>query len=123
MIGLATAPAEGLEPRQGGTFKLDDWTASIRYAVDGIFCRVVATIAPDPRAEGGAGGGGGGPIRFAVTLAPGQRHTVALARPGRRSLAPSVLEIAHTDDALSIEVVTPEDAQAAASGVTRRRAV
>ena len=106
LSGARPSPAwSATEPwlRRSGTFKLDDWTAAVGYAVDGIFCHVVATLTPDPPAEGGAGRA---PVRFAVTLAPGERHTITMARP-TQTPAPAVLAIAHTADALSIEVVRP----------------
>ena len=111
MTRYALSPAAGPQPCRNGTFRLDHWTATVDYAAvedrRGL-CRVVATIAPDPRAGEGAPAwlSRAAPIRFAVTLAPGQKHTVALARPGH-SPAPSVLEITHAADALSVEVVQP----------------
>ncbi len=104
--GTRPSPAwSAAEPwlRRSGTFKLDDWTATVGYAVDGIFCHVVATLTPGPPAEGGAGRA---PVRFAVTLAPGERHTITMAR-ATQTPAPSVLAIAHTAYALSVEVVGP----------------
>jgi hypothetical protein len=92
MARYALSPAAGPELRRGGTFRLDGWTASVRYAVDDRrLCRVVATITPDPRAEGAPEGvpeAKAAPIRFAVTLGPGQRHTVAVTRPAARNPVP-----------------------------------
>ena len=109
MTRYALIPAAGPKLRRGGTFRLDGWTASVRYAVDDRrrLCRVVATLTPDPRAAGAPEGvPKAAPIWFAVTLGPGQRHAVAVAHPARKPAA-AALEIAHGGDALSVAVVRP----------------
>ena len=99
--GLSTTAGAGtLEPKQAGTFTLEDWTASVYYTDSGGNYEVVTTIA-SPYQDDGV------PIRFTAALAPGQTTTVAVGSFGSNG-NPAVLEIERTGDGLSA-TVTPSE--------------
>ena len=86
------ADASELEPLQAGTFVLGSHTVSVYYTVSGDTYEVVATIAPDS-------GTTGAPIRFVVSLPPGQKQLISVGAFGT-TIAPETLELVHQGDLL-----------------------
>jgi hypothetical protein len=97
LLGVAmpfTAAAADLAPLEAGTFILGTHTASVYYTVEGTSYNIVTTIAPSHNAPGG-------PARFATSLLPGQKHTVAVGAFGTGAAPAAVLEVVRTGDTLS----------------------
>ena len=91
------AAADDLKPLEAGTFILGTQTASVYYTVDGASYEVVTTVAPTHDAASAPG-------RFAASLLPGQKLTVAIGAFATDA-APTVLEVARTGDTLSAHVL------------------
>ncbi len=94
------AAAGDLAPLEAGTFILGTQTASVHYTVDGASYEVVTTIAPAHDAPGAPGA----PARFAASLLPGQKQTVAVGAFATGA-APAMLEVVRTGDTLSAHIL------------------
>jgi hypothetical protein len=90
------AGADTLLPMQGGTYNLDDWTASVHYTDDGEIYGVVVTLAA-------LHGEGRVPIRVSTGLLPGQTGTVEIGSFDTEK-EPASLVIERTDDGLLVYV-------------------
>jgi hypothetical protein len=99
--------ADTLQPMQGGTYILSEWTASVHYTdTDGSY-EMVITLAP-------LNGDKPVPIRFTAALGPGQNNTVEIGSFDT-NVDPTVLEIERVDDGLSVNA--PVTATLSAAGV------
>lgn len=94
--------ADELAPLEGGTFSLNEHTASVYYTDTGGAFEVVTTIASD--ADHGA------PARFTTQLAPSQVATISVGAFGTAE-DPAVLRLERDGDRLLAEIVP--DAQLA----------
>jgi hypothetical protein len=90
------ASADTLQPMQGGTYTLEDWTASVHYTDDGETYGVVITLAA-------LNGESRVPIRVSTLLAPGQTGTVEIGSFDMKK-DPALLLIERTDDGLLVDV-------------------
>jgi hypothetical protein len=102
LLGTAlpfAAAADDLKPLEAGTFILGTHTASVYYTVDGASYEVVTTIAPTDDVSGA-----GAPARFAASLLPDQKQTVAVGAFAT-GVAPAVLEMVRTGDTLSARIL------------------
>jgi hypothetical protein len=86
------ASADTLQPLQGGTYTLKEWTASVHYTDNGETYGVVITLAA-------LHGERRVPIRVSTALAPGQTGTVAIGSFDMKE-DPALLVIERTDDGL-----------------------
>jgi hypothetical protein len=105
MIVSATAFAADLQPVSARLVKLDSVSALTYYTVEKDGFRVVTTLQPSDAAENAADAT---PVRFVVTLAPGQKTVVSVPRAAGTGAVE--VEIARVGDTIRVSEPTVQTA-------------